>query len=207
VQALGRRALALGADVTERPAVAAAVEATVRQLGGLHVLVNNAGIVERRRLEDLDEATLHRTLAVNVTGTILVTQAAWPHLRETGGAVVNIASVSGMVGGAPSRPADPATTASGRSGPAYAASKGAVIALTRWLAREGGALGIRVNAVAPGPVETEMTRGFDYDVGGQPLARMGQPEDIAQAVLYLASPMSAFVTGQVLVVDGGVVLD
>src|SRR5438105_678172 len=95
----------------------------------------------------------------------------------------------------------------GRSGPAYAAAKAGVIAFTRWLAKDAGRYGIRVNAVAPGPVETEMTRGFDYSVTAQPIARMGYPEDVAQAVVYLASPMAHWVTGQVLVVDGGVVMD
>ena len=193
-------------SVADRQAATTAVARTVKELGRLDIVVNNAGISERVGLEDLDETTLDRILDVTLKGTVLVTQAAYTHLKQHGGAIVNVSSTSGMAGGTISFRADSAGPG-GRSGPAYAAAKAGVIAFTRWLAKDAGRYGIRVNAVAPGPVETEMTRGYDYSVTEQPIARMGYPEDVAQAVVYLASPMANWVTGQVLVVDGGVVMD
>jgi 3-oxoacyl-[acyl-carrier protein] reductase len=206
LQKLGRRGLAVVGDVADRQAVATAIARTRKEMGRLDVVVNNAGISERVGLEDLDDATLARTLDVTLKGTVLVSQAVYPHMKQHGGVIVNVSSTSGMAGGTISFRADGAGPG-GRSGPAYAAAKAGVIAFTRWLAKDAGRYGIRVNAVAPGPVETDMTRGYDYAVTAQPIARMGQPEDVAQAVVYLASPMANWVTGQVLVVDGGVVMD
>ena len=105
-----------------------------------------------------------------------------------------------------SRSGDSPDARRGRSGPAYAAAKGGVIALTRWVAKDVGQNGIYVNSVAPGGVDTEMTRGYAYAAEQLPIARMGQPEDVAEAVLFLASPASNYVTGQVLRVDGGWVI-
>src|SRR3989454_2063510 len=111
VEALTRRCLAIPADVADRAAVETTVARTLAELGRLDVVVNNAGIGERLALEDLDDATLQRVVDVILKGTILVSQAAYPHLKARGGAIVNIASVSGMAGGAPSRPAPPGATA------------------------------------------------------------------------------------------------
>jgi 3-oxoacyl-[acyl-carrier protein] reductase len=148
-----------------------------------------------------------RVVDVGLTGTFYAVQAAVPVMRAQGyGKIVTISSISGIIGGAVSRAADSSDARRGRSGPAYAAAKGGVIALTRWVAKDVGQSGIYVNSVAPGGVDTEMTRGHAYPVEGLPIPRMGQPEDVAEAVLFLASPASNYVTGQVLRVDGGWVI-
>jgi 3-oxoacyl-[acyl-carrier protein] reductase len=205
VEALGQRGLALEADVRSRADVERAVSATVRELGRLDILVNNAGVIERATLEELDEATFAREIDVIAKGTYLFTQAAYPIMkRQGGGKIVNISSISGKLGGAVSGGSG---GTGGRSGPAYAMAKGGVIAFTKWVAKDAGRYGILVNAVCPGPIETEMTRGYDYHVAVQPIARMGQPRDVAQVVVFLASQMSNYVTGQTLNVDGGILMD
>ena len=149
-----------------------------------------------------------REIDVIVRGTFLFTQAVYePMKRQGGGKIVNISSISGKRGGAVSGVAQPGSVGGGRSGPAYAMAKGGVIAFTKWVAKDAGRYGILVNAVCPGPIESEMTRGFDYAVAGQPVDRMGQPRDVAQAVLFLASPMSNYITGQTLNIDGGLLMD
>jgi 3-oxoacyl-[acyl-carrier protein] reductase len=207
IAAAGRRALGLALDVTDAGAVRAAVERTVRTLGRLDILVTAAGVIHRDGLEETSEATWARVLDVVLTGTFHAVQAVVPVMRAQGyGKIVTISSISGIIGGAVSRPADNPDVRRGRSGPAYAAAKGGVIALTRWIAKDVGQSGIYVNSVAPGGIDTEMTRGFAYTAEALPIPRMGRAEDVAEAVLFLASPASNYVTGQVLRVDGGWVI-
>jgi 3-oxoacyl-[acyl-carrier protein] reductase len=204
VRALGRRAIALKADVSRAAQVRRMIAATARRLGRLDILVNNAGIAHRDSLEATREATWDRVVDVVLKGAFLCSQAAVPVMRRQGGGkIVNIASLSGLIGGVPSRRTLAARRASGRTGPAYAAAKGGVIALTKWLAKDLGADGIYVNAVAPAGVETGMTRGFRYDIRNFPIARLGRVEDVAEAVRFLASDASNYVTGQALILDGG----
>jgi 3-oxoacyl-[acyl-carrier protein] reductase len=207
VQAAGRRGLALQADVSVQTDVARAVAATLEHFGRLDILVNNAGVLERTGLENLDQATFQREIDVIARGTWLCTQAVYePMKRQGGGKIVNISSISGKRGGAVAGTSADAS-ASGRSGPAYAIAKGGVIAFTKWVAKDAGRYGILINAICPGPIDSEMTRGFDYSDPGKPVARLGDPRDVAHAVLFLASPMSNYITGQTLNVDGGILMD
>jgi len=207
ISATGRRGLGLTLDVTDAEAVRAAVGRVVTTLGRLDVLVTAAGIVHRDPLEETTEDVWRRVVEVVLTGTFHAVQAVVPVMRAQGyGKIVTISSISGIIGGVVSRATDSADARRGRSGPAYAAAKGGVIALTRWVAKDVGQNGIYVNSVAPGGVDTEMTRGYVYATEDLPIPRMGQAEDVAEAVLFLASPASNYVTGQVLRVDGGWVI-
>lgn len=193
----------LAVDVRARDQVQEALAQTVERFGHLDILVNNAGTASRSGLAEFTDEEWFRDIDTNLHGTFLFCQAAihpWME-RQGSGTIINISSISGIMGGPKS-----AGAGGSRSGPAYAASKGGAIALTKWLAKEVGALGITVNSVAPGPVATPMTGTVTYDFGQQILPRMGTPEEVAAAVTYLASPGAAYVTGQVLRVCGGAAL-
>ena len=193
--------LVLECDVSDEDSVRAAVDHAVQRLSGLDVVVNVAGIDQFRKFEDLDLATWQRHLGVNLTGPMLVSRAALPHLRESRGAIVTIASIAGL-----------------RAQPyqaAYCASKAGVILLMKSLALELAADGIRVNTICPGGVQTDLPTNAaaehpDTDLDWELLmetagARYGfmPPKDIADAVAYLASDAAASVTGAVLSVDRG----
>jgi 3-oxoacyl-[acyl-carrier protein] reductase len=207
IRGLGRRSLGLKLDVTDGAAVREAAQQVVARLGRIDILVTAAGILHRDSLEETAEATWSRVVDVVLKGTFLAIQAVVPVMRQRGhGKIVTISSISGIIGGAVSRQKESPDARRGRSGPAYAAAKGGVIALTKWLAKDLGQAGILVNSVAPGGVDTEMTRGYAYPVESLPIPRMGTPQDIAEAVAFLAAPASNYITGQVLRVDGGWVI-
>jgi NAD(P)-dependent dehydrogenase (short-subunit alcohol dehydrogenase family) len=194
-------ALAVQCDVTNRAQVERAVRETVTRFGGLHCLVNNAGALLVGTVEDTSDEDWARVIGTNLTGTFLVSRAALPELRRAGGGtIVNIASVLGLVG------------LKGRA--AYTASKTGVVGLTRALAMDHAAEGIRVNCICPALVETEMVRGlYEKQADPQaamrarlamlPLGRLGKPEDVANMVVFLASEESSWLTGAALPLDGG----
>lgn len=189
---LGDRALALRLDVTDEASWAAAVAATVERFGALQVLVNNAGIANAGRIERYGREKWDAVIAVNLTGTYLGVRAVLPALRAAGGgSIVNVSSVEGMRG------------SPGLHG--YVASKFGVRGLTKSLAVELGPENIRVNSVHPGFVLTAMTERLDPESPHIPLGRPALPEDVAGAVVHLASDESAYTTGTELVVDGGMI--
>jgi 3-oxoacyl-[acyl-carrier protein] reductase len=190
----GSRVLVYQANVGDESAVRSMVEATVSTFGNLHALVNNAAtthFVAHADLDGLTEEVWNDILQVNLKGTFYACRAALPHLKTARGSIVNVASVAGISGGG--------------SSIAYAASKGAVITLTKSLSR-ALAPEVRVNAVAPGPVQTRWLADHqdmvEEAMKSTPLKRPATPEDIAGAIVFLAHS-APLVTGQVLVVDGG----
>lgn len=192
-------------DVRQREQVRAIIERAIQRWGQIDILVNNAGTCSRLNLETMTDEQWDQDLDTNLRGTFLFTQmCAYPYMKVRGyGKIVNISSISGMNGGLVSN--TPGSD-SGRSGPAYAASKGGVIAFTKWVAKELGNYGIYCNSIAPGAVKTEITKGMDYPLDQQPIKRMGEPEDISDAVVFLASSNSNYITGQILRVCGGMVI-
>ena len=208
VQAEGARAIAAPADVTDVAAVEAMVARTVAELGALDVLVNIAGISSHGASDDIDAMEFERILRGNLTSVFICCKAALPVMRARGyGRIVNMSSILGKNGGNPRPWIDPAEQK--RAGSvAYGASKAGVHALTYYLAKENARFGITVNAVAPGPIATHMTRNFPESLRNLiPLGRMGAPEDVADAVAYLAGDSAGFVTGEVLDVNGGAWVD
>lgn len=201
IEALGRQAIAVKADVTLEEQVETMVQACIDRFGKLDILVNNAGIIQTVPVTEINGKDWDRVMEVNLKGVFLCCKAALtPMKAQRSGKIINIASVAGKRGGG----------LLGNS--CYSASKGGVIAFTKSVARECGPFGINVNAITPAFTDTEMTRSIapdkkEFIIKMLPLGRVGQPEDIAGAVCFLASSMSDYMTGEVMDVDGGLMCD
>jgi NAD(P)-dependent dehydrogenase (short-subunit alcohol dehydrogenase family) len=201
ISAAGGRAIFERADVTRPADCRRVVERIVHEFGGIHILFNNAGIIRRASVLEITEEDWDAVMAVNVKSIFLMSREVIPIMaRAEGGSIINTASGWGLAGG-------PRAVA-------YCASKGAVVLLTKAMAIDHGRQKIRVNCICPGDTDTAMLRSEARQLGeaedlflaesaNRPLGRVGRPEEIARAVLYLASDAASFVTGTALVVDGG----
>ncbi|HWV37604.1 MAG TPA: 3-oxoacyl-[acyl-carrier-protein] reductase [Vulgatibacter sp.] len=195
VEAAGGRAEARRFDVGDPTACQAAIDEIVSAHGGLHVLVNNAGIAIDALLMRLKDADLERQLDVNLKAAFFLCRAAArPMMKQRGGAIVNLTSVVGEMGNA------------GQT--AYAAAKAGLVGFTKSLARELASRGVRANLVSPGFIDTDMTRDLPAEVRARmleaiPLGRLGTADEVADAVAWLASDRSAYVTGELIRVNGG----
>ena len=197
ITANGGKAVAVQADVAKKPDIERLFAETKKAFGALDILVNNAGIYEFLPLEQITEDHFHKQFNVNVLGQILATQEAVKHFGATGGSIINISSV--------------ASTSAPAGGSVYSATKAAVDAVTKSLAKELGPRKIRLNTINPGMVETEglhsagmVESDFRKQTEAQtPLGRIGQPDDIAPAVVFLASPDAGWITGESIRVSGG----
>jgi 3-oxoacyl-[acyl-carrier protein] reductase len=198
IKQLGSEALAVKADISDFNQAKALVEEAVKAFGKLDILVNNAGITQDQLLLRMQEEQFDQVIDTNLKGSWnMAKHAARPLLKSEAGRIINISSIIGLIGNV------------GQTN--YSASKAGMIGLTKSLAKEFGTKGVTANAICPGFIETEMTKNLDPKfveayLNNIPLKRLGQPQDVANAVLYLASDLASYMTGQVLVVDGGMVM-
>lgn len=200
IRTVGAEGLAFQVDVTDKQRITEVVGDLVDRFGRIDILVNNAGIYQVLSLAEISEAAWDRVLAVNLKGAFLCTQAVLPLMEQQGsGCIVNMASSAGKTGGF-------------LCGAHYAASKAGIIALTKSVAREAASYGVRVNAIAPGRIDTPMIHSVSEDENEAlrqqiPLGRIGTPDDVGEAVLFLVSDAASYITGEVLDVNGGSLMD
>jgi 3-oxoacyl-[acyl-carrier protein] reductase len=196
VQALGRAVAIIVVDVTERDAAARAVHTAIQRFARLDILVNNAGVNNVGQIESIDDETWEAAIAVNLTAAYRFCREAFGPMRTRGwGRLINIASITAQTGGV-------------SGSVAYSAAKGGMLAMTRTLARDGAPHRITANAIAPGQIDTGMSRAMDPEAlrrveASIPLGRLGTAEEIAYAALYLASEEAGYITGATLDVNGG----
>jgi 3-oxoacyl-[acyl-carrier protein] reductase len=200
ITADGQAAFSLPVDITDHEAVNRTVAAVIQKYGKIDILINNAGIIVRDTILELSHEDWRRVMNVNVNGTFNCCKAVIPHMVEQEyGRIVNITSIAGKMGD---------ITAS----PAYGTSKGAINTFTKSLARQLASYNITVNAVAPHAIETDMSAEWSEEkrrgiIDSIPLKRLGQPDEVAEAVLFLVSSGASFITGEILDVNGGYLMD
>ncbi|MEW9674156.1 SDR family NAD(P)-dependent oxidoreductase [Ammoniphilus sp. 3BR4] len=195
VEKYGRRSLGIQCDITNPDQVNALVQATVNHFGKIDILVACAGIVRRTNFLELSVEDWNRVMDVNLTGMFLTVQSVYRQMAyQESGKIVCIGSIAGKVGGV-------------IAGTDYVASKGGVHSFVKSVAKEAAPKGVYVNGIAPGPVNSHMTDGIPYRPETVPLQRMGEPEDIAEAAIFLASQASNYITGQILNVNGGILME
>jgi 3-oxoacyl-[acyl-carrier protein] reductase len=197
IQSPNCQALGLKCDVTSPDQVANIISPTMKEFGRVDILVNNAGVMGKtgQALEKITLQDWDFHLNINLKGPFLFCQAVWPIMTKQGfGKIVCIGSIAGKIGGV-------------LAGPDYCASKGGLHAMVKCLAKKGAAAGIYVNGIAPGPIRTPMTKDEPYQDEMVPLGRLGEPEDIAEAVVFLSSAASNFITGTILDVNGGMLME
>jgi 3-oxoacyl-[acyl-carrier protein] reductase len=190
----GREALGIPIDLLDAEKLRRAVEQVTDTWGRVDILVNNAGILgnSRKRLEEISVGEWDQLMETNLRGTFLMTQAVWPvMIGGGGGKIVCLGSIAGRIGGV-------------LAGPHYCASKGGVHTFVKWAAKNGAQYGIYVNGIAPGPTVTPMIKNEPYKDEMVLLGRLGQPEDIAEAAVFLSSQASNFITGNIIDVNGGI---
>ena len=194
---MGRKAVAVKADVSREKEVREIVSKTIEALGPIDILVNNAGIFHKGPVAEMPTDIWDKLLAVNLKGTFLCSREVAPNFKKKkGGKVINIASLAGQVGGI-------------LAGANYSASKAGVICFTKSFAKEMAPFGVNVNCVAPGVIDTDMTMEFPREDMKKaiPLGELGEAQDVANAVLFLASEESKYITGETLSVNGGIFMD
>jgi 3-oxoacyl-[acyl-carrier protein] reductase len=197
VQRKGRKGMGLLCDVTKEDQVRSAVKQAIEAWGRVDILINNAGVLgdTDTPVEDFSPDIWHEILETNLRGSFLMIQAVWPQLVKQGsGKIVCLGSVAGRIGGL-------------LAGPHYSASKGGVHALVKWAAKRGAPIGIYVNGIAPGPIRTDMIAHLPYQTGAIPLGRIGETQDIAEVALFLSSQASNYITGCIIDVNGGVLMN
>lgn len=189
----GRSAYEQFADISDMDSIESMVEQTLQHSGKIDILVNNAGVIGSKSVHELELEDWDRLIDINLRGTFLCSKIVIREMiKNRSGKIVNIASLAGQTGGL-------------KAGPDYSASKAGIISLAKSFARYGAPYGVNVNAVSPGFIETEMTKGRD-DPNSVPIGRLGTPLDVAKAVLFLVSPLADYITGATVDVNGGLLM-